>query len=161
IAKHVGGGRPVKLVRTREDDMRAGYYRPLTHHAIHVMLDRDGYPSHWRHRVVTQSIMKNSPLPSSGVDETSVEGVEGSPCLKAPRTVVARVAQPVVGVPVLWWRSVGATHTAMAMEHTIDQLARKAGKDPVEYRRALYARAKAGRHLAALNLAVEKAGPAP
>jgi isoquinoline 1-oxidoreductase beta subunit len=161
IARRVGGGRPVKLVWTREDDMRAGYYRPLTHHTVGVFLGDDGYPIHWYHRVVTQSIMKTSPLPSSGVDETSVEGVKGSPYLKATPNVDAKVAQPDVGVPVLWWRSVGATHTAFVMEHTIDQAARKAGKDPVEYRRTLYARAKASRHLAALNLAVEKAGPAP
>ncbi|MGM9458221.1 hypothetical protein, partial [Lacticaseibacillus rhamnosus] len=70
------------------------------------------------------------------------------------------VALPDAGVPVLWWRSVGATHTAFVMEHTIDQLAAKAGKDPIEYRRALYTKAGADRHLAVLNLAVEKAGPA-
>jgi isoquinoline 1-oxidoreductase beta subunit len=67
-------------------------------------------------------------------------------------------------VPVLWWRSVGATHTAFVMEHTIDQLARRAGKDPVEYRRALYRKAGAKRHLAVLDLVAEKAGwgqPAP
>jgi isoquinoline 1-oxidoreductase beta subunit len=67
-------------------------------------------------------------------------------------------------VPVLWWRSVGATHTAFVMEHTIDQLAKKAGKDPVDYRRGLYTKAGADRHLAVLNLAAEKAGwgtPAP
>jgi isoquinoline 1-oxidoreductase beta subunit len=63
-----------------------------------------------------------------------------------------------VGVPVLWWRSVGATHTAFVMEHTVDQLARAAGKDPVDYRRALYAKAKADRHQAVLDLAMEKAG---
>ena len=66
---------------------------------------------------------------------------------------------PDVGVPVLWWRSVGATHTAFVMEHTIDQLARAAGRDPVDYRRALYARAGATRHRAVLDLAMDKAGP--
>jgi isoquinoline 1-oxidoreductase beta subunit len=67
-------------------------------------------------------------------------------------------------MPVLWWRSVGATHSAFVMEHTVDQLAKKAGKDPVDYRRALYKKAGADRHLAVLNLAAEKAGwgtPAP
>jgi isoquinoline 1-oxidoreductase beta subunit len=58
---------------------------------------------------------------------------------------------------VLWWRSVGATHNAFVMEHTVDQLARKAGKDPVAYRRAIYAKAGAARHLAVLDLAAEKA----
>lgn len=164
IAKKVGGGKPVKLVWTREDDMAAGYYRPLTHHRIRVAVDSEGYPLAWRHRIVTQSLMKGSPVPVKGVDETAVEGAKGSPYLAATPNVDAQVILPDIGVPVLWWRSVGATHTAYAMEHTIDQLARKAGKDPVAYRRTLYQKANAKRHLAVLDLAAEKAGwgkPAP
>ena len=159
IAKKVGKGRPVKLVWTREDDMQAGYFRPITVHALKVKLDKDGFPAAWRHRIVTQSIMKGSPMPSKGPDQTAIEGTAGSPYLKATPIVDAQLALPEVGVPVLWWRSVGATHTAFVMEHTIDQLALKAGKDPIEYRKALYAKAGAERHLAVLNLAVEKAGP--
>jgi len=164
IAKTVGHGRPVKLVWTREDDMRAGYYRPMVHHALRITTDKDGFPASWRQRIVTQSIMKGSPMGTPKLDSTSVEGAMGSPYLKATPVVDAQVLSPEVGVPVLWWRSVGATHTAFVMEHTIDQLARKAGKDPVDYRRALYVKAGANRHLAALNLAAEKAGwgtPAP
>ncbi|ATQ41096.1 xanthine dehydrogenase family protein molybdopterin-binding subunit [Caulobacter mirabilis] len=161
IAKKAGKGRPVKLVWTREDDMHAGYFRPIVHHAVKVTLDKDGYPAAWRHRIVTQSIMKGSPMPMGELDETAVEGAKGSPYLKATPVVDAQVALPEAGVPVLWWRSVGATHTAYVMEHTIDQLARKAGKDPVAYRRALYEKAGAKRHLAAMDLAVEKAGAAP
>ncbi|MBI1198771.1 MAG: molybdopterin-dependent oxidoreductase [Phenylobacterium sp.] len=167
IAKKVGAGRPVKLVWTREDDMRAGYFRPIVHHALRITLDKDGFPATWRHRVVTQSIMKGAPpgAPTGGdYDETGVEGAKGSPYLKATPVVDAQVLQPDVGVPVLWWRSVGATHTAYVMEHTVDQLAKRAGKDPVEYRRALYGKAGATRHLGVLNLAAEKAGwsePAP
>lgn len=159
IAKKVGKGRPVKLVWTREDDMQAGYFRPLTVHALKVRLDKDGYPAAWRHRIVTQSIMKGSPMPSKGPDQTAIEGTAGSPYLKATPVVDAQLALPEVGVPVLWWRSVGATHTAFVMEHTVDQLALKAGQDPIEYRRALYKKAGADRHLAVLDLAVEKAGP--
>ena len=158
IAKHVGGGRPVKLVWTREDDMTAGYYRPLTHHAVKVTLGVDGYPAHWRHRIVTQSILKGSPMGGGGLDETAVEGAKGSPYLKATPVVDGQLALSDVAVPVLWWRSVGATHTAFVMEHTIDQLARAAGKDPIDYRRALYAKAGANRHAAVLELAVDKAG---
>ena len=159
IAKKLGQNRPVKLVWTREDDMTSGRYRPLTHHAIAVKTDGDGMPAIWRHRIVTQSILKEIPTAPS-FDDTTVEGAKGSPYFKAIATVDGQVYMPDIGVPVLWWRSVGATHTAMAMEHTIDQLARRAGRDPVEYRRALYAKAgEAGaRHLAALNLAVEKSG---
>jgi isoquinoline 1-oxidoreductase beta subunit len=157
----VGGGRPVKLVWTREDDMTAGYYRPMVHHALKIALGADGLPAYWRHRVVTQSIMKGSPIPAGkGPDPSAVEGAQGSPYLKATPVVDGQVSLPPAGVPVLWWRSVGATHTAFVMEHTIDQLARKAGKDPVDYRRALYRKAGADRHLAVLELAVAKAGKA-
>jgi isoquinoline 1-oxidoreductase beta subunit len=164
IAKQVGGGRPVKLVWTREDDMTAGYYRPMVHHAVRVTVDKDGFPATWRHRVVTQSIMKGSPLPGGKLDETAVEGALRSPYLKATPVVDAQVILPDGKVPVLWWRSVGATHTAFVMEHTIDQLAKAANQDPLAYRRTLYQKAGATRHLAALNLAAEKAGwgtPAP
>jgi isoquinoline 1-oxidoreductase beta subunit len=159
IAKHVGGGRPVKLVWTREDDMTGGLYRPMTHHAVSIKTGADGLPVAWRHRVVTQSITKGA-LTGGGFDETTVEGVKGSPYLAATPVVDAQVYEPELPVTVLWWRSVGATHTAFAMEHTIDQLARKAGKDPADYRRALYARAGRGgdRHRAVLDLACEKAG---
>jgi len=161
IAKHVGGGRPVKLVWTREDDMTGGYYRPMVHHAVKVTLDADGFPAQWRHRVVTQSIMKGSPIGGGKLDESAVEGVMGSPYLKATPVVDGQVILPDSPVTVLWWRSVGATHTAFVMEHMVDQLARAAGKDPVEYRKALYAKAGDKRRLAVLNLALDKAGPAP
>jgi isoquinoline 1-oxidoreductase subunit beta len=114
--------------------------------------------------VVTQSLMKGSPIPSKGIDSSTVEGAMGSPYLKAAANVDGQVLMPELGVPVLWWRSVGATHTAYVMEHTIDQLARKAGKDPVAYRLALYEKAGATRHAAVLKLVAEKAGwanPAP
>ena len=159
IAKKVGGGRPVKLVWTREDDMTGGYYRPLTHHRLKIELAADGLPHSWTHRVVSQSVMKGSPIPVKGVDPSVVEGAEGSPYFAATPYVTGEAALMDVGVPVLWWRSVGATHNAFVMEHTVDQLARRAGRDPVDYRRALYAKAgpSAARHLAALNLAAEKA----
>ncbi len=91
IAKKVGGGRPVKLVWTREDDMTGGYYRPMVHHALKVTLGSDGYPAHWRHRIVTQSIMKGSPVGGGGLDESAVEGAKGSPYLKATPVVDGQV----------------------------------------------------------------------
>jgi len=159
VAKHVGGGRPVKLVWTREDDMTGGYYRPMVHHAVQVTLDADGFPAHWRHRIVTQSIMKGAPVGGGKLDETAVEGVMGSPYLKATPVVDGQVILADSPVTVLWWRSVGATHSAFVMEHMVDQLARAAGRDPVEYRKALYEKAGDKRRLAVLNLACEKAGP--
>jgi isoquinoline 1-oxidoreductase beta subunit len=157
IAKHVGHGRPVKLVWTREDDMTGGYYRPLTHHAVTIKVGADGYPAAWRHRIVTQSTQGGMPG-AAKLDPSASEGVVGSPYLKATPVVDAQVYMARSPVTTLWWRSVGATHTAMAMEHTIDQLARAAGRDPADYRRALYQKAGANRHLAVLALACEKAG---
>ncbi len=164
IAKHVGKFRPVKLVWTREDDMTAGRYRPMAHHAVAVKVDKDGYPAAWRHRVVIQSFAKGTMMASmmvkNNIDATTVEGVLGSPYLEATPVVDAQVFTPHSPVTTLWWRSVGATHAAPVMEHTIDQLAARAKIDPVAYRRELYRRAgpAAARHLAVLNLAAEKAG---
>ena len=158
IAKHVGKDRPVKLVWTREDDMTGGRYRPMAHHAVHVELDKDGYPSLWKHRIVIQSFMKGTPFMQGKIDDTQVEGVKGSPYLKATPLVDAAVFTPTSPVTTLWWRSVGATHSALAMEHTIDQLALRAGVDPLEYRRRLLTKAKADRHLAVLELAAKTAG---
>jgi isoquinoline 1-oxidoreductase beta subunit len=162
VAKHVGKGRPVKLVWTREDDMTGGKYRPLAHHAIAVALDKDGFPAAWKHRIVVQSYTKGTPfegmMVKKGVDSSSVEGALGSPYLEAAPNVDAQVFNPKTAVSGSWWRSVGATHTALAMEHTIDQLARAANKDPAAYRRALYQKAKADRHIGVLDLVVEKSG---
>jgi isoquinoline 1-oxidoreductase beta subunit len=108
--------------------------------------------------------MKGSPIAPKGIDSSTVEGAMGSPYLKATPAVDGQVLMPELGIPVLWWRAVGSTHTAFVMVHTIDQLARKVGKDPVAYRLALFEKAGASRHIAVLKLAAEKAGwdkPAP
>ena len=89
-----------------------------------------------------------------GVDATSVEGASNLPYGIA--NINVEVHSPKLGVPVLWWRSVGATHTAFSTETFIDELAVAATKDPVAFRRGLLA--KHPRHLAALDLAVDKAG---
>ena len=157
IAKKIGGFTPVKLVWTREDDMRGGQYRPMVHHNLAIKIGSDGYPAAWRHTVVTQSIMKGSPMPQGKFEAAAVEGALGSPYLKATPVVDGQVIMAQSPVSVLWWRSVGGSHTALVMEHTIDQLAAKAGKDPVEYRRALYTKADAKRHLAVMDLATQKA----
>ena len=158
IAKKIGNFTPVKLVWTREDDMTAGHYRPMVHHNLSIKVGADGYPAAWRQTVVTQSVMKGAPMPQGKFDASAVEGALGSPYLKATPVVDGQVILAESPVSVLWWRSVGATHTAFVMEHTIDQLAAKAGQDPVDYRRALYTKADAKRHLAVLDLVTQKAG---
>lgn len=149
-------GRPVKMVWTREDDMGAGKYRPMAHHAVSIKLGPDGYPAAWRHVVVSPRLLNFGAFAAMKIDPAVVDGVMGSPYLKATPVTDTLVYTPDSIVPVSFWRSVEATHTAMAMEHTIDQLARRANKDPAEYRRELYRRAKADRHLGVLELALSK-----
>ncbi|MDR8363073.1 xanthine dehydrogenase family protein molybdopterin-binding subunit [Pseudomonas sp. JL3] len=157
VAKAAGG--PVKTVWAREDDIRGGYYRSAFLHQARIGLSADGMPMAWKHVLVGQSILTGTSFAATmvkdGVDKTSVEGVADSPYLVGLANHQVELHSPQTGISVLWLRSVGHTHTAFVMESLIDELADAAGKDPVEYRRALL---KAHpRHLGVLNLAVEKA----
>ena len=158
LAKMGQRGVPVKLVWTREDDMRAGYYRPMYLHTIKAGLDAGGAIVGWQHRIVGQSILDGTAfekaLVKDGVDATSVEGAASLP-YEIPALSVD-LHSPYGAVPVQWWRSVGSTHTAYSTETFVDELAAAAGQDPVAMRRALLA--KHPRHLAALELAVREAG---
>ncbi|CAA7617809.1 Isoquinoline 1-oxidoreductase subunit beta [Magnetospirillum sp. LM-5] len=157
-AKAIGWRAPVKVQWTREDDMTGGRYRPMMLHKVAAGIGLDGQPLGWRHRIVGQSIGAGTPfekmLVHDGVDHTSVEGVSDSPY--APADFHCDLISPKVGVPVLWWRSVGLTHTAFVTETLIDEMAVLAGKDPLAYRRALLA--DHPRHLAVLDLVAAKAG---
>jgi len=150
---------PVKTVWTREDDMRGGYYRPAYLHRVRISLGSDGFPTAWQHAIVGQSITTGTPFQAftvkNGIDSTSVEGVADSPYLKSVANHRVDLHSPKTGIPVLWWRSVGHSHNAFVMESLIDELAKAAGQDPLEYRRALLK--GQSRHLAALNLVAEKA----
>ena len=158
VAKAVGA--PVKTVWTREDDMRAGYYRPAYVHQARIGIGSDGLPAAWQHVLVGQSILGGTPfeamLVKNGVDSTSVEGVADSPYLKEIPHHRVSLHSPRTGIPVLWWRSVGHSYNGFVMESLIDELAHAAGKDPVEYRRQLLR--DHPRHLGALNLVADKAG---
>ncbi|NDP42434.1 MAG: xanthine dehydrogenase family protein molybdopterin-binding subunit [Aromatoleum sp.] len=149
---------PVKLVWTREDDMRAGYYRPAYYHTIKAGLDASGNVVAWQHRIVGQSILGGTAFESmmvkDGIDATSVEGASTLPY--AIPNLAVDLHSPKVGVPVLWWRSVGSTHTAYSTEAFVDELAKLAGRDAVEFRRAMLAGHP--RHLAVLELAAKQAG---
>ncbi len=159
IAKSFSKPNPIKLVWGREDDMRAGYYRPMYVHALKAGLDEKGNLVAWQHTIVGQSILAGTAfepmMVKDGVDATSVEGAANLPY--AIPNLLVTLHSPKAGVPVQWWRSVGSTHTAFATECFLDECARAGGKDPVALRRALLA--KHPRHLAALDLAVRRAGP--
>lgn len=158
IVKALGSDQPVKLVWTREDDIKGGYYRPMYVHKVKVGLTETGAIAGWHHRIVGQSIMDGTAFAASsvknGVDATSVEGVSDTPYTIPNYEVEVHNAK--FGAPPLWWRSVGHTHTAYVMETLIDEIAVRAGKDPVAFRLDLLE--KHPRHAAVLKLAAEKAG---
>jgi isoquinoline 1-oxidoreductase beta subunit len=158
IARAIGGDRAVKLVWTREDDIQGGKYRPLYVHRLRGGLDARGNIVGWEHRIVGQSIATGTAfeplLVKDGVDSSSVEGAVNLPY--AIPNIAVELHTTKVGVPVLFWRSVGSTHTAYSTETFLDELAHAAGRDPLDVRRALLARHP--RHLATLNLAADKAG---
>ena len=150
---------PVKVVRSREDDVKAGYYRPMVVHRAEIGYDKDGTVLAWNHRIVSQSIMRGTPFEAftikDGVDGTTTEG------MREPYNLPMRLSvhRTEVNVPVLWWRSVGSTHTAFVMETLIDEIAAATGQDPVAYRFKLMGNdVKSARHRAALQLAVDRSG---
>ncbi len=159
-------GVPVKVVWTREDDMRGGFYRPAYVHRVQVGIDKAGQPVAWHHVVAGQSILGGTPFEKfgvhNGIDGTSVEGIADSPYLEGTKAKHVSLHSPKTPITVLWWRSVGHTHTAFAMESMIDELAHAAGKDPLAYRLALLK--EKPRFARALETAATKAGwgtPAP
>jgi isoquinoline 1-oxidoreductase beta subunit len=158
IAKAIGGRAPVKLVWTREDDIQGGRYRPMYHHALKAGIDAQGNIVAWQHRIVGQSIIAGTPfepvMVKDGIDHTSVEGAANLPYAIPNMSVELHTTK--TGVPVLWWRSVGSTHTAFATEVFLDEIAAETKQDPVALRRKLLS--KHPRHLGVLNLVAEKAG---
>jgi len=157
--KAAGIDAPVKVIWTREDDLRGGYYRPAHIHRVRVGVDARGMPVAWEHRIVGQSIVRGTAferlLMKDGVDPTATEGVVDTP-YALPNLRVS-VHHPQANVPVLWWRSVGHTHTAFVMETLIDELAAAARQDPIAYRLALLD-ARHQRHRAALALVRDRSG---
>lgn len=156
IAKAAGERQAVKMVWTRETDMRAGYYRPMYLHTLKAGLDKDGKLIAWQHRIVGQSIMAGAAMfPQAPVDATSVEGASNLPYDIPNLSVELHTTK--LGVPIQWWRSVGSTHTAFATECFLDDIARETKQDPYALRRSLLSE-KHTRHRAVLDLLAEKSG---
>jgi isoquinoline 1-oxidoreductase beta subunit len=149
-------GAPVKVIWTREDDIRNAKYRPASRHALRAGLDAAGQPVAWTHRIVAPSIMARvfPDTVKNGLDGEAVEGGVGMP-YAIPNVHVDYLLTD-TGIPVGFWRSVNNSFNAFAVESFIDELAHAAKKDPYEYRRDLLG--KAPRHLGVLNLAASKAG---
>ena len=158
VAAALKVGKPVKLTYTREETFTHGFYRPATICRHRAKLGEDGLPSDWHIQMASQNIMENY-LPGfllglPPVVHTAIGGMPDGP-YHVPRLRVdfARVKTP---IKVGWWRSVHGSHNGFFRECFLDELAHKAGQDPIAYRRALLH--DSPRDLGVFELAVEKAG---
>ena len=160
-------GVPVKVVWTREDDMRGGYYRPAFVQRIQVGVDPNGVPVAWHHVIVGQSIIAGSPFQApdattTNVDDSSAEAIASSLYVQDIKAKYVSLHSPRTPITVTWWRSVDNFHTAFAVESVIDELAHAARQDPLAYRLKLLETKP--RFARALQTAATKAGwgtPAP
>jgi isoquinoline 1-oxidoreductase beta subunit len=147
---------PVKVIWTREDDIKGGFYRPMWYDRISAGL-ADGKLTSWRHTIVGQSIIAGTAfepmLVKNGIDDTSVEGAADLPYPVANLLVDLHSTRN--SVPTLWWRSVGHSHTSFVVESFLDEVAHALGKDPYRYRQELLAGHP--RHLGVLNEAARLA----
>jgi isoquinoline 1-oxidoreductase subunit beta len=150
-------GKPVKLVYTREDDMKAYFYRPASVTRFVGGLDAGGNALSFFASVASPSIAEASgfmKLPADGVDESAVEGIRDCPYDFPNLRVEYARREP--GVQVWFWRSVGHSQNLFFLESFIDEMAVAAGRDPYEFRRSLLGRQP--RHLGVLDLAAQRAG---
>jgi isoquinoline 1-oxidoreductase subunit beta len=153
VAKAVGV--PVKVMWTREDDITHGFYRPSTYNVFRAVLGADGKPTAWLNRIVGPGLLiQKGRSKDYDIDGAAVEGARNMP-YDIPNLRV-EFANKDFGIPVGFWRSVGASQNGFIVESFIDELAHAAGKDPFEYRRALLG--KSPRHRGVLELVASKAG---
>ncbi|MEP9375367.1 xanthine dehydrogenase family protein molybdopterin-binding subunit [Aquabacter sp. CN5-332] len=162
-AKAIGPNRPVKVVWTREDDLTGGYYRPLFVHRMRGAI-QNGKIAAWSSSIVGQSFFLGTPFEAmvvkDGIDATMVEGANELPYDVSDFHCEVHVAK--VGVPTLWWRSVGHTHTAYAVECFVDELLQAAGQDPVAGRLAMMGKEpRAAGALKAVAALAKWNGPGP
>jgi isoquinoline 1-oxidoreductase beta subunit len=154
IAQHVDG--PVKVVWSREEDIQHDVYRPAWHDRLSAHL-KDGKIDGWKHVITGSSVLARW-LPTAYVDGKDFDAVDSAADMPydIPNFHVEFVREEPPGVPTGFWRGVGPAHNVFVIESFIDELAHKAGKDPVAFRLSMLD--KAPRLQAALRLAADKAG---
>jgi isoquinoline 1-oxidoreductase subunit beta len=154
VARQVDG--PVKVIWTREQDIQHDVYRPVYRDTIAATLF-DGKIFGWKYRVTGASILARwlPPAFEKGIDIDAIDSAADMP-YDIPNFHVEYVRAEPPAVPTGFWRGVGPNNNVFAIESFMDELARKAGKDPIEFRRSMLG--KNPRLLAALNLVAEKSG---
>jgi isoquinoline 1-oxidoreductase subunit beta len=147
-------GVPVKVMWTREDDITHGFYRPATYNVFRAALDASGTPTAWLTRVVAPGLRIQRGMTKAGeIDEAAVEALRNMP-YDIPNLRIEFTNKD-YGIPLGFWRSVGASQNGFIVEGFVDELAHAAKKDPVEFRKALLG--KSPRHKAVLELVAQKA----
>jgi isoquinoline 1-oxidoreductase beta subunit len=147
-------GKPVKVIWSREDDIRGGWYRPMAYNELTGTV-AGGTIESWEHRIASPSILAPMGRPlENDIDGTSVEGAANLP-YAIPHLRVTW-ADPNIPIPTWFWRSVGSSQNAYVTECFFDELAAAAHGEPFELRRKLLA--DKPRHLRVLELAADKAG---
>ena len=152
IAKHVDG--PVKVIWTREEDIRHDIYRPVYRDTIAATLS-GGKIVGWKYRVSGSSVMARW-FPAGFAKGVDIDGVDSAIDIpyEIPNLQVEFLRAEPRAVPTGFWRGVGPNNNVFAIESFMDELARKAGKDPIDFRRSMLA--SRPRFLGALNLVAEK-----
>src|ERR1700722_16299436 len=145
---------PVKVTWSREDDMQHDYYRMVSHARCTAGLDADGWPVVWQSRVPSPSLLARFGPLKDNFDHRSVESLDSVPY--AIPNILIDYQLVHTGIPIGFWRSVGASQNGFFLESFIDEIATVGKKDPYELRRRLLA--KSPRHLAVLETAAEKSG---
>ena len=148
---------PLKVVWTREEDIRHDCMRPMYHDVVSAVVGADGKPVWYGYRTSGSSVLARfapAAMGKDGMDSDAVECVAEIP-YDIPKGKVEWIRHDMpAGLVTGWWRGVGPTHNLFVFESFIDELAHHAGKDPLDYRRALLQ--KSPRALGVLNLAAEK-----
>ncbi len=149
-------GTPVKVIWTREDDTRHGVFRPMSFHRLSAALDSQGKLVEWNHRIVSPSVLERVAPQAvrSGLDEAAIEGAKDIPYTVA--NVLVDYHRIDTAIPVGWWRAVYNVQNAFATECFLDETARKAGVDPLEFR--LHLLGDTPRLKGVLELAAAQAG---
>jgi isoquinoline 1-oxidoreductase subunit beta len=152
IAKHVDG--PVKVVWTREEDIQHDIYRPVYRDTIAATLS-NGKIVGWKYRVSGSAVIARwlPPAFENGIDIDAIDSAVDMP-YDIPNFHVEFMRAEPPGVPTGFWRGVGPNNNVFAIECFMDELARKAGKDPIAFRRDMLG--KTPRLQAALDLVKEK-----
>jgi isoquinoline 1-oxidoreductase beta subunit len=155
IAQHMKGV-PVKVVWTREEDIQQDIYRPIYRNVISASL-AEGKVAAWKYKVCGASIIARWLPPGfqKGIDGDAVDSAVDMP-YDIPDFQVQYLRVEPRAVPTGWWRGVGPNNNVFAIESFMDELARKAGKDPIVFRRGMLG--KQPRLIAALDLVAAKSG---